>query len=149
MARMAATLVFSGLLLVSPPYVAPTPDGPRNEVVFRVAIEIKRGGDVLCALYRNEDNWLTRTRFRATGDDADERTAVCRFRDVPKGIYAIASLHDEDGDGRMDKNFLGLPLEGYATSRDAHLRTILKPSWDDAVFTHKGRITIQTARMKY
>ncbi len=31
------------------------------------------------------------------------------------GRYALIVVHDEDGDGRMSKNVIGLPKEGYAT----------------------------------
>ena len=33
---------------------------------------------------------------------------------LPKaGRYAIIVIHDEDGNGKMSKNFIGLPREGY------------------------------------
>ena len=53
---------------------------------------------------------------------------MCRFFRAPKGLYAIAALHDEDGDGEMDKNFIGLPVEGYACSRNAQDATMFAPS---------------------
>jgi len=31
------------------------------------------------------------------------------------GRYALIVVHDEDGDGQMSKNFVGLPREGYVT----------------------------------
>lgn len=119
-----------------------------GDVVFQVRIEPKRGGRVLCALYKNEKNWLTHTTFRGSSTEASEQWATCRFGSVPGGKYAIAALHDEDRDGEMDK-FLGLPLEGYAASRDAHFKGIGAPDWEDALFHHDGSITFQRARMKY
>lgn len=35
------------------------------------------------------------------------------------GRFALIVVHDEDGDGRMNKNAVGLPREGYATGRNA------------------------------
>jgi uncharacterized protein (DUF2141 family) len=119
-----------------------------GDVVFHVRIEPKRGGQVLCALYRDESNWLTHKTFRGERSEASNSYATCRFSAVPKGSYAIAALHDEDRDGEMDK-FLGLPLEGYAASRNAHLRGIGAPDWEDAIFSHRTEKTVQRARMKY
>lgn len=41
------------------------------------------------------------------------------FRDLPPGLYAAATYHDENGNGRFDQGLLGIPLEGFAFSNDA------------------------------
>ena len=117
-------------------------------ILFQVRIEPEKGGQVLCALYRHEKNWLTHTTFRGAQTETDKVWATCVFTDVPTGTYAIAALHDEDRDGKMDK-FVGLPLEGYAASRDAHFVGIGAPDWEDAIFSHGAIVTVQRARMKY
>lgn len=35
---------------------------------------------------------------------------------LPAKTYAIAVFHDENGNGQLDKNFLGIPKEGYGFS---------------------------------
>ena len=45
--------------------------------------------------------------------------AAVTFHDLRPGIYAVAILHDENGNQEMDFNFLGMPLEGYGFSNDA------------------------------
>lgn len=121
---------------------------PQKEIVFYVRIDKDKGGQVLCALYDDEKHWLSHHVFQTVKSSADRTYATCRFRRVPNGSYAIAALHDEDRDGEMDK-FLGLPLEGYAASRDAHFEGIGAPDWEDAIFTHRTGTTLQRARMKY
>lgn len=37
---------------------------------------------------------------------------------VPPGNYAIAAYHDENGDGRLDRNGVGIPTEPYGFSND-------------------------------
>jgi len=153
MTRPTQALLIVGALLVGlgfmPAAPSAQPEAGPNEIVFRVNVEPKRGGKVLCALYDDEDDWLTHKTFRATHDEVSGRVAVCRFMRVPKGIYAIAALHDENGNGEMDKNFIGLPQEGYACSRDAQNETIFAPEWDDAIFRHGDGVTLQHATMKY
>ncbi len=34
------------------------------------------------------------------------------------GRYALIVVHDEDGNGQMSKNFVGLPREGYVTGHN-------------------------------
>jgi uncharacterized protein (DUF2141 family) len=48
--------------------------------------------------------------------------ATFTFLKVPHGTYAIAVLHDENGNGKMDTNFLGIPTEGGGASNDAPAR---------------------------
>jgi uncharacterized protein (DUF2141 family) len=41
------------------------------------------------------------------------------FTDVPPGIYAISVLHDANNNKVVDKNSIGIPLEGVGFSNDA------------------------------
>lgn len=40
------------------------------------------------------------------------------IKDLPNGEYAIAIHHDENSDGKMNTNMLGIPKEGYAFSKN-------------------------------
>jgi len=40
---------------------------------------------------------------------------VCQF-DAARGSYAIVAIHDENANGKLDKNVLGVPKEGYGAS---------------------------------
>ncbi len=63
------------------------------------------------------------------------RGQVCRFRfeGLRAGRYALAVFHDENDNGRLDKNALGLPTEGYAFSNNPRLR-LGPPSFATARF---------------
>ena len=50
---------------------------------------------------------------------------------VPPGVYAVQAVHDENSNRDLDRNRLGLPLEGFGFSRDAPLR-IGPPRFADA-----------------
>ena len=41
------------------------------------------------------------------------------FSNLEPGRYAAVAFHDEDGDGKLDKNFLGVPTEPYGFSNAA------------------------------
>ena len=44
--------------------------------------------------------------------------ALCVFDNVPTGTYAMAVVHDTNGNGRADTNFLGVPTEGVGVSNN-------------------------------
>lgn len=39
---------------------------------------------------------------------------VCGFDQVPAGDYGIAVYHDENSNGKLDRNFVGIPKEAWA-----------------------------------
>jgi uncharacterized protein (DUF2141 family) len=41
------------------------------------------------------------------------------FENLPFGDYAISVHHDEDNNGKVNSNFLGIPNEGLGASNDA------------------------------
>lgn len=62
------------------------------------------------------------------------------------GTYAIAIVHDENGNNRMDKTVF-LPREGFGFSRNPTI-IVGPPSFKTASFAVHGA-THQTIRMKY
>lgn len=66
------------------------------------------------------------------GQSIPARSAAIRFvfRQVPPGIYAVAIFQDLNGNGRLDRTPLGLPLEPYGFSNDAG--RLRRPSFPSA-----------------
>ncbi|KQP41259.1 hypothetical protein ASF49_17995 [Methylobacterium sp. Leaf104] len=56
-----------------------------------------------------------------TGQQAPPRAAAQRFvfQNVAPGIYAAVAYQDTNGNGRLDRTGLGLPLEPYGFSGDS------------------------------
>jgi len=57
-------------------------------------------------------------------------TVELRLRNVKPGSYAIAVFHDTNGNGKLDRNFIGLPSEPYGFSNDVGRR--VAPNFDAA-----------------
>jgi uncharacterized protein (DUF2141 family) len=57
----------------------------------------------------------------------------CSFSNVEPGTYAIAVVHDENGNGKLDKNFVGVPSEGYGVSNNKTY-ALSAPKWDESTF---------------
>jgi uncharacterized protein (DUF2141 family) len=60
-------------------------------------------------------------------------SATCVFPNVSQGSYAVAVYHDENGNGRLDRGFMGIPKEGVGVSNDAQ-RSWGVPNYDQAKF---------------
>lgn len=74
--------------------------------------------------------------------------ATVRFRGLRPGVYAVAVLHDENRNSKMDFNFLGMPLEGYGFSNDASA-PFGPPSFAAAAFELTPRDSFIPVRMRY
>ena len=66
---------------------------------------------------------------------------------APNGNYDISVMHDENNNEKMDKNFFGIPAEGYCVSNNAK-GFMSAPSFSDAKFELKTNIT-QTLKLIY
>ncbi len=62
-----------------------------------------------------------------------EQQAEHLFRDLPFGDYAVKVFHDENGNGQLDLNPMGVPLERFGFSNNARLM-IGQPDYDAARF---------------
>lgn len=107
-------------------------------------------GRVACALYRSARGFPTEPEHIYKGALGRPRDGVarCRFDGVPEGTYAVAVLHDEDGNGEMATGLFGIPTEGYGASNDAR-GTMGPPSWEDARFRFDGTSLRMRVRIEY
>lgn len=76
-------------------------------------------------------------------------TARCVIRAPGPGTYAFAFMHDEDGNGVMNTDSLGLPQEGYGFGNDAH-GTLGAPSFESAAYdVGAGQRVERTVNARY
>ncbi|MCE2723372.1 MAG: DUF2141 domain-containing protein [Burkholderiales bacterium] len=69
------------------------------------------------------------------------RKAACAFPNIGAGTYAVAVVHDENNNGRVDKNFLGVPSEGYGASNN-RTYALSSPKWEESNFVLKPSETL-------
>ena len=77
-------------------------------------------------------------------NDADD----LQFLGIPPGTYAIAIVHDENDNGKIDRALGLLPKEGFGFSRDAPVR-MGPPAFGDASFPVEAAPVRQVIRMRY
>lgn len=89
-------------------------------------------GALMVALYASPDTFLKQPA-KATGARAAAGSSKIVFKDLAEGEYAFAVYHDANGNGKMDKNLIGIPTEDYAFSNNA-LGKMGPPKFDAAKF---------------
>jgi len=102
-------------------------------------------GQIRIGLYNTEENWLKKP-FRAVTIKIENGKSKAMFDDVPKGIYAISLYHDENDNGQLDTNFLGIPKEDTGASNDAPAN-FGPPTWENAKFEITEATTKQTIKL--
>jgi uncharacterized protein (DUF2141 family) len=113
-----------------------------HTITVRVSTFRAAKGALRCRLYSRPDGFPGKPPFDAEQSVAvNAKTATCTFPSVPPGTYAVALFHDENGDGKLDTNVLGLPREGVGVSNNK-FRSFGPPTWNDAKFALKGDLVL-------
>lgn len=69
------------------------------------------------------------------------------FTDLPAGNYAIAVIHDENGNAKLD-TFMGIPREGFGFSRNPGIG-FGPPGFDKVAFALGSDAGKQQVRIRY
>jgi uncharacterized protein (DUF2141 family) len=114
----------------------PEEDPKPAPAVLHLAIRTKKPHTglarvVLCQSSRAYDDKVAPAR-RAVVPLRKGRGTVA-WKELPPGRYAIKVFFDANGNGKLDKGFLGRPVEPYGFSNDARGKKA-PPSWDKASF---------------
>ena len=78
---------------------------------------------------------------------AANKAGELHFTGLPTADYAIALVHDENGNNRLD-TVMGIPREGFGFSRNPAIR-FGPPKFDAARFAVGSGTTNETVRVKY
>lgn len=105
-----------------------------GKIVVEVSNLRNASGKVLAALYKSEKGFMKDEKLAvATAQVTLSGKQAQIVFEVPYGEYAFSLLHDENGNGKMDTNVLGIPKEGYAASNNAK-NSLGAPKYPDARF---------------
>ncbi len=105
------------------------------------------------ATFRNTTGTLSCRLFTRPADFPDgdgmstQRAAIsatqasCTFANLAPGTYAVAVVHDENGNGRLDRNVFGIPSEGYGVSNN-RTHALSSPRWEESKFSVTAQETL-------
>ncbi len=126
--------------------------GPASGIWINLSIEQVRnsGGNIMLTLYPdspgrflkpNGSLYVTRVRARPGVTEA------CIFVPEP-GAYGLALYHDENANGKIDRNILGIPKEGFGFSNNPKI-FMSAPSFHAVRMSVTGNGLSTRIRMKY
>ena len=130
--RYLLAVAFLALLVVAPSPVF-------SESIGKLVIDISgfpsSDGFAMVALHNSEESYnggenqaIAKTRVRVV----DQKVQVI-FANLPYGSYGVSIYHDENANGTMDKNAMGIPKEAYGFSNNAK-GFFGKPNYKDVMF---------------
>jgi uncharacterized protein (DUF2141 family) len=108
-------------------------------------------GTVACALFESAEGFPAEYLRSATNVmviKIRKSQARCDFEDIPPGTYAMAVVHDENMNGKLDTNWAGVPTEGYGFSNNVQ-GVLSAPSFAAASFKYDGRNVELTMSLHY
>jgi uncharacterized protein (DUF2141 family) len=147
-ARRAALL--AALLLAGSPGIARA-QSPCPGIHVKILDIRNSAGTVACALFESAQGFPIEFLHSATQVmviKVRKSQASCDFEDVAAGTYALAVIHDENMNGKLDTNALGVPKEGYGFSKDAKA-WLGAPTFSAASFAYDGRTLDLTISLNY
>jgi uncharacterized protein (DUF2141 family) len=104
-------------------------------------------GVLRVTLFTKEKDYMRNFEtYKIVSAKSDEVRVI--FENLPPGEYALTVFHDENNNGKMDSNFLGIPKEGTGFSNDASA-LFGPPSWAKAKFTWNGESKPHIIQLKY
>ncbi len=92
-------------------------------------------GEILIALFNKSDGFPENANnaFQTAKMKAKKGLQIMTLHNISDGRYALAVFHDENGDGKMNKNMLGIPKEGYGVSNNVK-NLMSAPTFKEASF---------------
>ncbi len=107
-------------------------------------------GDAGGVLFKTTDGWpedLSKAFKHGPFPIADGKATVT-FEDVPPGSYAFAVIHDENSNHKLDRNFIGIPKEGFGFGNNPHV-SLSTPSFKDASVNVACPVTEISVTLQY
>ncbi len=120
----------------------------------KIIIEVEglknSNGNVRSHLYNSDKFFptLSDSAYRRVVAPIFEEKCTIVFEDLEFGEYAFTVHHDENLNIKMDRNFLGLPTEGWGISNNPKVIFTL-PSFDSVKFKLDKKVIKLKVKMQY
>ena len=108
-------------------------------------------GNIACGIFESPEGFPDKFLVSAQAiiiKKIQKTKVQCYFSDIQPGTYAIAVIHDENMNGELDTNWIGVPTEGYGFSNTT-IDEFGAPAFSAASFTYDGQNIDLTIRLNY
>src|SRR4051812_46082353 len=105
-------------------------------------------GTIRVGLFKTEETFLKKAAEGKVVKASDSEVTVT-FENLKPGEYAVSVIHDENENGELDKNAMGIPKEGFAFGNNA-MGMFGPPSFEEAKTMVKDHAQAkQSIKLKY
>jgi uncharacterized protein (DUF2141 family) len=114
----------------------------QNKIIARISNVRNDKGVCQVCLFNNATafNGDSGTPLHCVQAPIKNGVSEAQFENISAGNYAVMVFHDENNNKKMDKNFLGIPKEGYGASQNK-LPFASAPSFNENKFTVQNNTT--------
>jgi uncharacterized protein (DUF2141 family) len=122
-----------------------------SSVMAQLEITVKNikndKGNVRVGLFKDKETFLKKAAYgKVVKAQKNELTVV--FDNLPPGKYGVSVIHDENENGELDSNMIGMPKEGFGFANDA-MGTFGPPGFEKASITVETQKVSATITVKY
>jgi len=132
------------MLVANAPALAQAPGGVVEVEVS--GVRVSRGHVLVSVCTRAE--FLTEHCSLSDSAEARLGTVVVHVPVVSSGLYAVQAWHDQNDNGHIDRDLLGIPTEGIGFSRNPPIR-LGPPSFEDAAFAAEASWARTALKLRY
>jgi uncharacterized protein (DUF2141 family) len=142
-------LALALLTCCSTPAICQSPTADSCKLVVHIQGFRNQKGDAGVTVFKTADGWPEDNdkAFVHNGHPFSGHDTTVELQ-LPPGRYAIAVLHDENSNHKLDRNMLGWPKEGFGFSNNPKVG-LSAPSFDAAAIQVSCPATATTIRLIY
>ncbi len=139
--RSVSSLCIPAVVLIALAVLGVTPrlfaQDAGSSLTIRIVGAKSSKGQIAIAVFNGEAGFpgdkSKTVRTLQAGIDPQTLIAQVTLKNLPRGVYAVSVFHDENMNGRLDKNVLGIPKEGYGASNNPR-KSMGPPKFAEAKF---------------
>ncbi len=150
--------ILSLLGVVAVSLTVPPASAEQSSITVNLSGVRSQKGNVVVCLWSKEQNkdfpfCSSAVAYKSSSIKANNSSLVATFQNVPSGEYAISAFHDENGNGKLDTNWMGMPKEGLAApnapkmDKNQNQGRRERPSFDKMKFTLNSSTTVSASFM--
>jgi uncharacterized protein (DUF2141 family) len=115
------------------------------EITITNIREVK--GSIRASVFNEKSNFLKK-EYQGRVTKVVGETMIISFENLPTGEYALSVIHDENENGELDSNFMGIPKEGFGFGNNA-LGRFGPPDFEETVVKVANTAQKQSIALKY
>jgi uncharacterized protein (DUF2141 family) len=105
-------------------------------LIVKVSGAIPDKGQAIFSLFTSSKDYLKQPAISKIKPVNNKGEAIFSLTPLETGIYAISIIYDENNDGKLNTNFIGIPTEHIGFSNNA-TGVFGPPSFDDTALIFK------------